>query len=64
MIVLQVYAPKIYISTYDSVRMRKIEIYSFVIILEKHNHFVYIVWCDFMGNFKNENTEGLFCNMR
>ena len=44
--------------------MRKIEIYSFVIILEKHNYFVYIVWCDFMGNFKNENTEGLFCNMR
>lgn len=43
------------------------EIYSFVIILEKHNYFVYfvyIVWCDFMGNFKNENTEGLFCNMR
>ena len=33
------------------------EIYSFVIILEKHNYFVYIVWCDFMENFKNENTE-------
>lgn len=29
------------------------EIYSFVIILEKHNYFVYIVWCDFMENFKN-----------
>lgn len=40
------------------------EIYSFVIILEKHNDFVYIVWCDFMENFENENTEGLFCNMR
>jgi len=40
------------------------EIYSFVIILEKHNYFVYIVWCDFTENFKNENTEGLFCNMR
>lgn len=40
------------------------EIYIFVIILEKHNYFVYIVWSDFMENFKNDNTEGLFCNMR
>lgn len=44
--------------------MAENEIYSFVIILEKHNYFVYIVWCDFMENFENENTEGLFCNMR